>query len=494
MRKIFGIVAIALLLVAPAFGQNTASIKYYLQLQAGDANGGSQPFVGGSETDGLVIDPAEVDKVTWSVRAVASGQYNSVDILGAANLVWDLALTKVGETVTVGDTGSACPVFGLGSDSTTGFYSVWNPGGGGGIPLEAAAFAFQAFGLGDPATVADPVALGGPNMERYQYPSTYQWMGGHGPADPPVGGQVNTLCTAKSGTLMGMGAGYSQYVNHFLQDPEFNTEMGGVAGGNCSLLSGYDSAGGHIIAEGQMNLAGLPGGQYELKLIPGRGNNVLRGDLFACDEYELAGPFAGAGVYDVNANGDTILFEIQPQIVEPAPIASAAASVKTHGTAGTFPIALPLTGTAGVECRNGGPTTVVVTYGNVDAIAGTPVVTAVNANVVGASMATNQLTINLNGAADRTCVAITINGVANAADPTKVADQHVIKVTSLIGDVDNSHAVNAADISAVTARSSFTLVNQGNFWYDLDCNGRTQAADISVVTGKSRFGTITCAN
>src|ERR1700675_254950 len=39
-----------------------------------------------------------------------------------------------------------------------------------------------------------------------------------------------------------------------------------------------------------------------------------------------------------------------------APMAQSAFSRKTHGAAGTFDIALPLTSSVGIECRSGGTT------------------------------------------------------------------------------------------------------------------------------------------
>lgn len=73
-------------------------------------------------------------------------------------------------------------------------------------------------------------------------------------------------------------------------------------------------------------------------------------------------PFDVMTISNLADGSDIGAFELQGavEVVE-------VASVKTHGSAGTFSIALPLTGTAGVECRSGGATnahTVVFTFAN----------------------------------------------------------------------------------------------------------------------------------
>ncbi len=67
----------------------------------------------------------------------------------------------------------------------------------------------------------------------------------------------------------------------------------------------------------------------------------------------------------------------QSQIIRAArvPVAQSAVSRKTHGAAGPFDIALPLTGTPGIECRSAGGTsdyTMVVTFASNVTVAGNP--------------------------------------------------------------------------------------------------------------------------
>ena len=57
-------------------------------------------------------------------------------------------------------------------------------------------------------------------------------------------------------------------------------------------------------------------------------------------------------VYDSRGATGTTSLTIQVGVTPPQP--TSVVSRKTHGTAGTFDINLPLTGTAGIECRSGG--------------------------------------------------------------------------------------------------------------------------------------------
>src|SRR5438552_8774582 len=82
-----------------------------------------------------------------------------------------------------------------------------------------------------------------------------------------------------------------------------------------------------------------------------------------------------------------------------APMAQSAFSRKTHGAAGTFDIALPLTGNVGIECRSGGVTndyqmvinfTISVTVGSVS-------VTSGSGSVSRFSVSGSHVTVNLTG-------------------------------------------------------------------------------------------------
>jgi len=305
--------AVAAVFVAgQALAQNS-QISYELELN-GDNHaadwknppgcGSPTPFTPGVTTDGLVFPAGS--KITWAARATVSGTHSDGFVpSGIANIVFSLELRKDGELVSG---------FGLGDDANTpGFYSTINDGTARGClapsdPLEAAAFAVNY--RVDPdnypiyGRLIDSPMAGGPLLDYFQYPSV---------AGYPAGS------TAASGTLQGVGAGYSKFVSYGCP-----IDCGGGLGFNVAGV-GRDVAavggcgsklGNGVVIEGQLNLTGLPAGTYTLALIPGTGNNILSGN-FNCT---FGDPGKFAAKPDLPTQGDTITFVIEGGAAEPAQV------------------------------------------------------------------------------------------------------------------------------------------------------------------------------
>jgi len=155
-----------------------------------------------------------------------------------------------------------------------------------------------------------------------------------------------------------------------------------------------------------------------------------------------------------------------------------AESMKTQGSAGTFGINLPLTGTPGVEDRIGGPTRIVFTFQ-------TPIATGANF-AVGLSSGTvsstqvsgNTLTVNLSGATQGQMLTVNVNDVEDATNGA--SGNYSVQVGVLYGDVTGNGLVNVADINAVR-KASGDAVNSTDFRDDLNCNGLINVADINIV-------------
>jgi photosystem II stability/assembly factor-like uncharacterized protein len=163
----------------------------------------------------------------------------------------------------------------------------------------------------------------------------------------------------------------------------------------------------------------------------------------------------------------------------------AAASRKGH-----FDIALPLTGTAGIECRSGGADgryIVAFTFNNpvtsVDAIAtscGT-----VRASMIDSTDA-HQLIVSLAGV---TCnaenVTLTMTGVHD--DQGNVLSMANVTMGLLLGDISGDGVVDSTDTHRTKVdRGQHT--NSTNFREDIDTNGRIDTIDFSLI--KSQVGTM----
>jgi hypothetical protein len=166
----------------------------------------------------------------------------------------------------------------------------------------------------------------------------------------------------------------------------------------------------------------------------------------------------------------------------PAP--TSAVSRKTHGAAGDFDISLPMTGTPGIECRNGqGAGTdhkMVVTFANPITV-GSAAVTAGTGSVSGSPVVSgNTVTVNLTGVTNAQTIVVTLSSVNDGTTTGNV----VVPMSILSGDSTGNGSVNASDINQVKAQSGNTTT-AGNFRTDLNVSGTINASDVSLVKSKS---------
>jgi len=162
-----------------------------------------------------------------------------------------------------------------------------------------------------------------------------------------------------------------------------------------------------------------------------------------------------------------------------------AVSRKTHGTAGTYDIAIardvPLGGAVTVEPRAIGSGHLLVfqfDYG----IFGLANITATDANsqdvgTITSAINGNTLEVTLSNVPDRTRVTVT----ANDLNYTTTA---VATIAFMQGDVNNSRSTTSADASALKARAG-QPVNADNFRFDLNTTGIISAADIAGLKARS---------
>ncbi|MGZ9006266.1 MAG: hypothetical protein ACXW20_21040, partial [Burkholderiales bacterium] len=173
--------------------------------------------------------------------------------------------------------------------------------------------------------------------------------------------------------------------------------------------------------------------------------------------------------------------------VLPMPLApTAASSRKTHGSAGTFDVNLPLSGEPGVECRAagaGGSHTMVIPFNN-PVVSGNAAVTSGTGSLAGAPVFfDNTITVNLTGVADVQKITVTLNNVTDTFG--QVLPPTEVSMNVLAGDTTGNKTVNSSDIGETKGQSG-VAVTSANFRQDVTPNGAINASDIGLV--KSRSG------
>jgi hypothetical protein len=160
-----------------------------------------------------------------------------------------------------------------------------------------------------------------------------------------------------------------------------------------------------------------------------------------------------------------------------------------HGSADTFNVDLPTTGTAGIECRSGGVNgdyTLVFTFANtlknVDSASVTSGSGIVNSGNIDGDDAHNYI-VDLSGVSNAQVITVRLSNVTDSAgnfSPSVVAQMGV-----LIGDVDASGVVDGNDVSAVQSQTRQPL-DATNFRYDVNVSGVIDGNDVSLTQGQTR--------
>jgi Dockerin type I domain len=164
----------------------------------------------------------------------------------------------------------------------------------------------------------------------------------------------------------------------------------------------------------------------------------------------------------------------------------------THGSAGTFDVNFPLPPMAsprGVECRSSvggvsGNYTLIFTFvNNLKSVAGASITAHNPTNGIGAVTSTflgpgaNQCTVNLSNVSNGQYITVTLNNVTDMAGNSGNVISPQMGV--LIGDVNASGRVDAADVSLVR-QQTLQPVTSSNFREDINVSGRIDAADVSI--------------
>jgi PKD repeat protein len=170
-----------------------------------------------------------------------------------------------------------------------------------------------------------------------------------------------------------------------------------------------------------------------------------------------------------------------------SPVLSAVDSVKTHGSAGTFPLHLALSGTPTIECRSGGANgnyTLVFTFAhNLVSVGSAGSTNGGSATVSSSSIAPNQnqYTVNFTKVPNAQDLQVTL---VNVKDTTGAIGNVSATMSVLIGDTNADRFCDAVDVSQTKSQSGHA-VTTANFREDVNVDGFIDAVDTSLVKSKS---------
>ena len=160
---------------------------------------------------------------------------------------------------------------------------------------------------------------------------------------------------------------------------------------------------------------------------------------------------------------------------------NAVVSRKTHGSAGTFDV--DLTSGSAIECRSGGSNgdyTLVFTFANTLASVGSATVSSGTGSVTSSNIDTTDgrgYILNLTGVTNAQVITVSLTNVTDSAG--NFSSPVSASMGVLIGDVNASRRVDAADVSLVR-QQTLQNVDASNFRGDINTSGRIDAADVSI--------------
>ncbi len=162
-------------------------------------------------------------------------------------------------------------------------------------------------------------------------------------------------------------------------------------------------------------------------------------------------------------------------------------SRRTHGSAGDFDIALPLTGDPGIESRNGGTYKIVATFQHLVNLNGNAIVSA----GIGTVSATTSASTETGG----TAITIDLVNVSTAqklvvmlsVSDGGISDEIAIPMRVLWGDANATGSVTSSDASMIQSQIG-QPVSSSNFRCDANVTGDIDNADNKVATVNAGTG------
>jgi hypothetical protein len=183
-----------------------------------------------------------------------------------------------------------------------------------------------------------------------------------------------------------------------------------------------------------------------------------------------------------------------------APSITSAMSIKAHGGAGDRGIPLGISPASGdVESRSGGPTRIDVTF-NVAVVAQDGSLTPggevmVSSGTIGTLQIVGGtvLRIDLSGVTDRSCLSVTLSGIAcdaGGGSPGSTMATTTLRQRVIAGDTTGNGSVTSADSNQTISR--FGATTAGTFRSDVVANGTIDNADLNYINARTNSLPVAC--
>jgi PKD repeat protein len=184
-----------------------------------------------------------------------------------------------------------------------------------------------------------------------------------------------------------------------------------------------------------------------------------------------------------SSNTATFIVEVEPVLA-----LTSIGSREIHGSAGPFDVDLPLSGTAGIECRSPGPGNtfnLIYTFNKAVNAAGAATLTQGSGAVGQAAIGPNpnQVTVPLSGVTNAQHFGARLDGAQD--DVGAILNNLSARMDVLLGDVNASRGVDGNDVSGVQSHTR-QPVTSVNFRYDVNASGGIDGNDVSITQGHTR--------